>query len=64
MKKKNILHSCLIVLSIFLLTFFVAPIQTSFSQDMEDSCTSMAAGKRATADGSVLFGHNEVMEEI
>ena len=59
MKKKNILYSCLIVLSIFLLTFFVAPIQTSFSQDMEDSCTSMAAGKRATADGSVLFGHNE-----
>jgi dipeptidase len=59
MKKKNILYSCLIVLSIFLLTFFVAPIQTSFSQDMEDSCTSMAAGKLATKDRSVLFGHNE-----
>jgi dipeptidase len=59
MKKKNILYSCLSVLSIFLLTFFVAPIQTSYSQDMEDSCTSMAAGKHATRDGSVLFGHNE-----
>jgi dipeptidase len=57
--KKKFLYSCLSLIVVLALTFFVAPIQTSYSQDMEDSCTSMAAGRLATRDGSVLFGHNE-----
>jgi dipeptidase len=57
--KKKIPYGCLSLIVFFALTFFVAPIQTSYSQDVEDSCTSMAAGRLATRDGSVLYGHNE-----
>ena len=57
--KRKILYSCLSLVVILALTLFAVPVQTSYSQDMEDGCSTLAAGRRATADGSVLFGHNE-----
>jgi dipeptidase len=57
--KRKILYSCLSLVLIFTLTFFAVPVKTSSSEDTEIACSSLAAGRIATKDGSVLFGHNE-----
>ena len=57
--KRKILYSCLSLVLIFTLTFFAVPVQTSSPEETEGGCFSLAAGRRVTNDGSVLFGHNE-----
>lgn len=49
--KKRIFYGCLSVVLAFALVFVSVPVQAR--------CSSLAAGKKATVDKSVLFGHNE-----
>jgi dipeptidase len=52
--KRKILYGCLSLMLIFVLNLFVVPVQNCFSD-----CFAVSAGRKATKDGSVLFGHNE-----
>src|SRR4030042_2659185 len=57
--KKRLLYGCLSLLMVFVLTLFVVPVQTCSSEETDHSCFALSAGRNATKDGSVLFGHNE-----
>ena len=58
--KRKILYGCIGLVMILALAFFVSPTKIN-PPDEETNlpCSSLAAGKLATVDGSVLFGHNE-----
>lgn len=49
--KRKIFYNCLAFLMAFAIAFFPVSVQAI--------CSSLAAGKKATVDRSVLFGHNE-----
>lgn len=49
--KKKIFYGCLALLLTFAMAVFPVSVQAK--------CSSLAAGKKATVDKSVLFGHNE-----
>jgi dipeptidase len=57
--KKKILYSGLSFIVAFALAFFALPVQNSYSDETELACSSLAAGRLATKDRSVLYGHNE-----
>lgn len=59
--KKKILTCLISLVVISSLILSAAPIQacTNDSDNNEDGCSSLAAGKLATVDGSVLTGHTE-----
>lgn len=57
--KKKMSYSCLSLALIFVLTLFVIPVPSSFSEEEGHNCFMTSAGKKATKDGSVMFGHNE-----
>jgi len=57
--KRKIFGSLISFVVICSLILFAAPIQADDGEDYLDGCSSLAAGKLATVDGSVLFGHNE-----
>ena len=58
--KRKILYGCISLVMILALAFFAAPAKINPPDEETNlACSSLAAGKLATVDGSVLFGHNE-----
>lgn len=58
--KRKILYGCLSLVMIFALASFALPAKTNLpDEETEAACSSLAAGRIATKDRSVLFGHNE-----
>jgi len=60
--KKKILGGLISLIVLCSLILFSAPIQADNTSNLDenwDGCSSLAAGRLATVDGSVLFGHNE-----
>ena len=51
--KRKVLYGCLSVVLAFALALVFVPVNANAV------CSSLAAGRGATTDGSVLFGHNE-----
>ncbi len=57
--KRKIFGSLISFVIICSLILVAAPIQADDGEDSLDGCSSLAAGKLATVDGSVLTGHTE-----
>lgn len=57
--KKKILSSFLSIVVILGLILFTPPMLHSNLEEIETTCSSIAVGRLATKDKSVLFGHNE-----
>lgn len=57
--KRKMLAGLITLVVLFSLILGAAPIQADDGEDSLDGCSSLAAGRLATVDGSVLFGHDE-----